>query len=65
VKEDTYAFAQGEIERATNRIVEILTVLGSSNVLANLFQVLRRVHPVDFGLYLISRQYARGTGEPS
>ncbi len=63
VKENAYTFAEGELERATNRIVEIFTALGSANVLVNLFRLLEKVHPVDSGLYLPGRRYAPGTGE--
>jgi hypothetical protein len=63
VTENSYTFSKGEIERATNRIVELFGVLGSANVLANLFQLLQKSYPVDFGLYLPGRRYAPGTGE--
>lgn len=63
VKENEYAFKEGELERATERIVKLFTKLGSFDVLSNLFRICREKYPKEFEQYLFGRLYAPGTGE--
>lgn len=63
VKENAYAFREGELERATDRIVELFSELGAFDVLSNLFRICKEHYPLDFAQYLIGRHYALGTGE--
>ncbi len=62
VADADYRFAEGEIERATARIRSLFADLGPIGVLANLFDLLKRLFPFDFENYLFGRQYGPGLG---
>ena len=57
VVDGAYRFAEGDLERATEKIRAAFARLGQVNVLPELFRILREGNTYGFGMYLPVRKY--------